>query len=115
FKIALNDRVASLTVGLLNRVLDRLDGGLARHDAADGEKASLHNSVDAAAHAGLPGDLVGVDDVEAQVFVDKVGLCRPRQVIPDRFRTKSAVEQEHGAWLGLGQDIVTLQEVELMA
>ena len=60
-----HDLGALLAVGLLEALLDLRDGLVAGQHAGDGEEAGLHDRVDAAAHAGLPGHRVGVDGVDA--------------------------------------------------
>jgi hypothetical protein len=74
---------------------------VARQDAGDGEEAGLHDGVDAPAHAGLFGHVVGVDDVEAQFLLDDVALDFLRQMVPDFVRAVDAVEQEDRPRLGI--------------
>ena len=96
-EVLLHDALAALAVGLLDGVLDLLDGLFARQHAADGEEAGLHDGVDAGAHAGLLGHLVAVDDVELQFLLDDLLLHRARQLVPDLVAAVRAVEQEGGA------------------
>ena len=63
-------------------------------DAGDGEEAGLHDRVDADAHAGVLGHLVGVDHVELQLLVDDRLLDLQRQLVPDLIRPVGAVQQE---------------------
>ena len=94
-KFCLHHGFAALAVGLLDRLLDLVDGLFARQNAGDGEEAGLHDGVDAPAHAGLLGHFVGVDDVEACSFLSMMSrLHFVRQVIPDFIRAVDAVEQE---------------------
>ena len=98
-EVPLDDLLALLAVGLLDRLLDLGDGLLARQHAGDGEEAGLHDRVDAPAHAGVLGDLVGVDHVELQLLVDDLLLHLARQVVPDLVRAVRGVQQEHRARL----------------
>ena len=96
-EILLYHGLAALAVGLLDGVLDGVDGFVARQHAADGEEAGLHDGVDAPAHAGVLGHLVAIDHVELEFLVDDLLLHRSGQVVPDLVRPVGAVEQEGGA------------------
>ena len=115
FEVLLDDRLAAFAVGLLDGMLDLLDGLFARQDAGDGEEAGLHDGVDAAAHAGQFGHFVGVDVVEFELLVDDRLLDFDRQVVPDFVGAENAVEQEGAARLGIFEDIVAFEEAELVA
>ena len=99
--VLLDDGFTALAVGLLDGFLDLGDGFVARQDAGDGEEAGLHDGVDAAAHAGLLGNIVGVDDVELEFLLDDVLLDFLRQLVPDFLRAVDAVQQEDRAGLGI--------------
>ena len=114
-KFFLHHRFAALAVGLLDALLDLVDGLVARQHAADGEEAGLHDGVDAPAHAGASGHFVGVDDVEAQLLLDDRLLGFTRQVIPHLVRPVDAVEQEDAARHGILEHVEALQEGELVA
>jgi hypothetical protein len=63
-EVLLHHRVAALAVGLLDGLLDLLDGLVGGKHAADGEEAGLHDGVEAVAHSGVARHGVAVDDVE---------------------------------------------------
>ena len=67
-EVLLHDRLAALAVGLLDGLLDLLDGFFAGQHAADGEEAGLHDGVDARAHAGFARHRVAVDHVELDLL-----------------------------------------------
>ena len=69
FEIFLDDRATFLEIGFFDRLLDLGDRFVGRENAGKLEKAGLHDRVDPARHAGFPGDLRGVDDEQANVFV----------------------------------------------
>ena len=110
-----NHRFAALAVSLVNRLLDLRDRFLARQDAGDREEAGLHDRVDALAHAGVLGDLVAVDHIELQLFLDDLLLHFSREVVPDLARAERAVEQERSADIGRAQHVQALEERELVA
>ncbi len=68
-----HNRFTTLAVGLLDGLLDLLDGFVARQHAADGEEAGLHDGVDARAHAGFAANLVAVDHIELDLLAQH--LC----------------------------------------
>ena len=72
--VLLDDGFAAFAVGLLDGLLDLLNGFITRQDAGDGEEAGLHDGVDAATHAGLFGHIVGVDGVELEFLLDDILL-----------------------------------------
>ena len=96
-------------------MLDLGNGFVARQNVADGEESGLHDGVHAAAHAGLGGYFVSVDDVEFQFLLDDVFLCFARQVIPDLIRTIEAVQQEDGTRSSVLEDVEPFHEREVMA
>ena len=67
-EVLFHNRLALLHVGLFSIRLNFCDGLFARQYAGDCEVASLHDCVDAAAHAGFLCNLVGVDYIELQFF-----------------------------------------------
>ena len=114
-EVALDDLRALLAVGLLDRLLDLGDRLLARQDAGDREEAGLHDRVDAAAHAGLLGHVVGVDGVDLQLLVDDLVLDLARQVLPDLVLGVGRVQQEGAARHRVLEHVVALEEAELVA
>ncbi len=113
--VLLDHVLAALAVGLLDRVLDLRDRLLAGQDARDREEAGLHDRVDARAHAGGLGHLVGVDHVELQLLLDDLLLHLAGQVVPHLVGGERRVQQEHRARPGIGEHVVLLEEGELVA
>ena len=62
--VHLDDLFALLGVSLLDSVFDSGDCFILRQDAWKCEEAGLHDGVDPAAHAGVFGNVVGVNRVE---------------------------------------------------
>ncbi len=89
-EVALDDRVATLCVRLLDEALDPADRLLGRQDARELEEARLHDGVDPAAHAGLVRDGERVDDPEVDLLVEKELLDAAWQVVPDLIRARMA-------------------------
>lgn len=114
-KVLLDDLPALLAVRLFDGGLDLFDGLLPRQHAGNRKVAGLHDGVDPAAHAGLLGDFVGVDNVESELFFYYRALDVAVQVVPDGFGVVDGVEQEHGARGGAGEHVVLLHERELVA
>ncbi len=88
-----DDRFAFLGVGLLDRLLDLSDGVFARQHAGKGEEAGLHDGVDATAHAGCFGHIVGVDGVNLQFFGEDL-LLNIAVELTEQFILSSAVAHE---------------------
>src|SRR5437016_11129666 len=84
-------------------------------NAADGEKACLHDGVDAAAHARFPRHAVSIDQIEFELLVDDGLLDLARQMAPNFFLTKGGVQQEGCAWLGRREHVDAIDERELVA
>src|SRR5262245_37655523 len=78
FVVLSQHRLAAFAVSFLYRLLDFLNRFLARQNIADREEARLHNRVYANAHPGLPGNLIGVNDVEFEILFDDFLLNRAR-------------------------------------
>ena len=114
-EVLLHHRLAALAVGLLDRVLDLLDGFILGQHAADGEEARLHDGVDAPAHARVFRHLVAVDDEELQLLVDDVLLHVARQFVPHFVGTVHAVQQERAAGHRILQNVILLEEHPLVA
>src|SRR5580658_1862956 len=93
-KILLNYRLSSLAIRLLNGLLDLCDSFIARQDAADGEKARLHDGVDARPHPCFTRHPVSVDYIKLNLLPQQFFLYRSRQLVPDICRRKWRVEQE---------------------
>jgi len=71
-----------------------------RHAAALWEiakKPRLQNGVHARAHAGVASHLIGVNDEEASLLGDQLGLDFARQVVPDFVFVERTIEQEDAA------------------
>ena len=113
--VFLHHALTALAVSLLDSVLDGGNGFLARQHSADGEETRLHDGVDAAAHAGLLGHIVTVDDVKLELLVDDLLLHQARQVVPNLVGAERAVQQEGGAVLRGSQHVDALEEGELVA
>ena len=113
--VPLDHRLAPPAVRLADRALDRGDRLVPRQHAADREEARLHDGVHAARHARRARHPVRVDHEHPHALVDDLTLGGPRQAVPDRLRTVRAVEEEHGAGLGVPEHVEALEERELMA
>src|ERR1051326_9574147 len=74
FTISSHDFRSTLSVGLLDRLLDVLNRFVTRQYPADAKKAGLHDRVDAAAHSDLFGQRVSVDGKETDLFCDDLFL-----------------------------------------
>ncbi len=83
-------------------------------DARDREEARLHDGVDARAHAGTLGELVGVDREKAELLLDDLLLHLRRQVIPHLVRGERRVQQKRGARRRVFEDVDLVDELELM-
>ena len=114
-EVLLHHLFATLTVGLLDALLDLRDGLVLGQHAADGEEASLHDGVDAPAHAGVARHLVGVDGVELDLLGDDVLLRLLRQSRPHALLAGLAVEQQDSAGLDHLGHVELLDKVRLMA
>ena len=114
-KIPFEDGFTAVAIGLFNGLLDGRDRFNARQDTADGEEAGLHDGVDAAAHAGITGYGVGVDDENPQAFLDDLLLEFPGQVIPHFGGSKRHIKQYVGPRNCPRQHVHAFEEWELVA
>ena len=89
-EVLLHDRFAALAVGLLDGLLDLLDGLFARQHSADGEEAGLHDGVDARAHTGFARHRVSIDHVELDLLADDLFLRRLGRLAPRLLRLDRA-------------------------
>ena len=110
-----HDLGPALAVGLLDRLLDVVDRFVARQHAGDREEAGLHDGVDARAHAGALGEVVGVDGEEAELLLDDLLLHLARQLVPDLVGGERRIQQERGAGRRVLEDVDLVDELELMA
>ena len=110
--VHLDDGLAALAVGFLDGLLDHADRLLGGQDAGELEEAGLHDGVDAGAHLGFAGDLVGVDDVELESAGDELLLDLGREVVPDGVGAVDRVEEDGGTLRGGGQAVELLEEAE---
>ena len=113
--VFLDDGLTLLGVGLLGGLFDFGDGFFFGEYAGEFEEAGLHDGVDAGAHSGGFGDLACVDDEESNFLVDDLLLGFGGDVIPCLVGGVWAVEEEGGAFLGVGEDVFFLDEAELVA
>src|SRR5262249_41036837 len=83
FQIHLDDLLALLAVGLLDGILDGLDGLLTRQNAGKSKKADLHDCVDASPHPAVAGYLGCIDDVELNLLGQERFLDGSWQLLPN--------------------------------
>ena len=105
----------ALAVRLFDGLLDVRHCLLAGQDARDAEKARLHDSVDAPAHAGLLCERIGVDGEEPDLLLDNLLLHLPWQVIPDLVGGVGRIQQENRSLSGVLKHVDLVEEVELVA
>ena len=108
--VHLHDLLAPLAVGLVDGLLDGGDGLFRRDDVREVEEAGLHDGVDAPAHAGLLGHLVGVDGVDLEAQLDDPLLGLVGQPVPDLLGREGRVDQEGAPRDGRRQRLVALDE-----
>ena len=104
--VLLDNRVALLAVGLLGIGLHVLVGLLVGNHVRQLEEGSLHNGVDAVAHAHLRRQVDGVDDVQPGMLLGQHLLHGSGQVLLQLVGLPLAVEQEHAAVLQRGHHVV---------
>src|SRR6202140_2587041 len=114
-KIPFEDGFTAVAISLFNSLLDGRDRVGGRQDAANGEEAGLHDGVDAAAHAGLAGYGVGINDENTQMFLDDLLLEFPGQVIPHFGGSKRRIQQHARARNGPRQHVHVFDEREMVA
>ena len=109
-KVLVHHLFAFLAVCLFNSALNLSDGFFTGQDAGYGKKTGLHNGIDAPPHAGFFGYLMGVDDIELELFVDDGLLDRPGQLAPGVRLAVGGVEQEGGTGGGAFQHVDGVEE-----
>ena len=114
-KVLLNDGVALLAVGFLNRVFNLRNRLVFRQNVGNGEETGLHNRIDALSHAGFAGNFNRVDAVEVQFLGNDFFLNFNRQVVPYLFGRIRRVQQKSGARFGNFQNVHLVHERELVA
>src|SRR5215213_3621010 len=114
FKVFHHDGFTTLAVCFFNGMLDFCDGCFAGKNAADSEESCLHDGVHASAHSGLLSDLITVDHIEFEVFLQDVFLHLDGKLIPYFLGTIQTIEQEYGAALSIFKHVHALEEAILM-
>ena len=104
--VHLDDLVALLGVALLGVGLHVLIRLVVGDDVGQLEERSLHDGVDAAAHADLLGQLDGVDGIEPGVLLRQQLLHGSGQLLLHLLGRPGAVEQEGAAVLQRGHHVV---------
>ena len=104
--VLLDDRIALLAVGLLGIRLHVLVRLIVRDHVSELEESSLHDGVDAVAHANLGSQIDSVDAVELDVLLGQHLLHGRRQVLVELRVAPLAVQQERAAVLQCGQHVV---------
>ncbi len=104
--VLLDDLVALLAVGLLGVGLHVLIRLVIGDDVGQLEERSLHDGVDAAAHADFLGQLDGVDGVELGVLLRQQLLHGSGQLLLHLLGRPGAVEQEGAAVLQRGHHVI---------
>jgi len=94
FEVLAHNGFTLATVCLLNGVFNLCQGFFGRQNTADREEASLHDSVDAAAHASGFSHLIGIDHIKFELLFDNILLHLARQGIPDFVGTVDGIQQE---------------------
>ena len=110
-----DDGVALAAVGFGDGFFDLGDGFGLRKDAGEGEEARLQHGVGAAAHAAGVGDGGGVDDEEAEFFIDERDLPFAGKLGPRVGGGVRGVEKNGRAGLGVAEDVLLADEGELAA
>ncbi len=106
--VHIDDVLALLAVGLLDRFLHLLDGLLERNHVRDFEECRLHDGVRTRTQTQLGGDLRGVDDIEVDLVLGQENLHVIGQRPAGRFGIVHRVQEERTARLE------ALQHVELI-
>ena len=114
-KVLLNNRIALLGIGLLNRVLDFRNRLLARQNVGNREEARLHDGIDTLTHTGFARHFHRVDGVELELLVNNLLLHLVSQVIPDFVGVIRRVQKEGRPRLGNAQNIHFVHKLELVA
>src|SRR4029453_18315837 len=86
----------------------------ARQDAADAEKAGLHDRVDATAHSDLPCQRIRVDREETNLFLDDLLLHLARKTIPNSAAFARRVQQKDRAVCRVLEHVDLVDELELV-
>ena len=109
-QVHLDHLFALLAEGLLRGLLHIGDGFVNGDDVRQAEEGRLQHHAGVVAQAQLPGDGVGVDDVEFGVLFGQPPLDGGRQLTLQLLGGPAAVQQEGTAGLQLGDDVVLIQE-----
>ena len=114
-QVLLHDLVTLAAIGVADGLANGFNGLIAGQDLGDGEEAGLQNGVHARAHAGFARHLIGVNDEEAGLLGDQLGLDFARQLGPNLVLIKRTVEQENAARNQGAEHVVAFEENPLMA
>ena len=74
----------------------------------------MHNGINTDSHTGLVGDVVSIDDIEFQVFLNDAGLNFDGKMIPYFIFSIHTVEKKDTAGFGVFKHVIFLKEGELM-
>src|SRR5947207_13411302 len=114
-KILGYDGLTTLSVRIANGILYRFNRLLARQNSAYSKETGLHDRIDAAAHPYLTRDLVRIDQVELDSFLETGFLHRLWQAVPYLVCSKRRVQQKRGARFSTIQNVHALEKLELVA
>ncbi|KAF5048362.1 hypothetical protein DSECCO2_450910 [anaerobic digester metagenome] len=104
--VLLDDILALLEEGLLDILLDQVNGLSLGKNLTDLEEGSLHNGIDAASKPGLLGNLESVDVVEADLLLDDLLLHLTGQVLKYFVGRNLAVEQKYTTLLERAEHVI---------
>ena len=107
--VHVDDLLALLAVGLVDRLLHLFLGRLVRNHAGHLEESALHDRIGPAAESDLGGDLRRVDDVEVDMVLGHIFLHRIGQMLLGRLGIPHAVEQERASVLEPLEQVVLAQ------
>ena len=114
-KVLLDDLRPRFVITFGDRLFDPRHRFFGRQHLGKGEKAGLHDGVDAAPQAGFARHPVGIHHKKPQTAIEDDPLGFARQVLPDFVWAVRGVEQERGSRSRTFEHVVTIDEIELMA
>ncbi|SAH62959.1 Uncharacterised protein [Enterobacter hormaechei] len=112
--VAFNQLLTFAAVAFGDRPLEFHQRAVARQNISQVEERHLHNRIDTRRQAAFAGDLRGVNDIQARLFLVKHCLDFLGQACPDLVGAVRGVDQENTAGLQALGHLIFINELELV-
>ena len=113
--ILVNHFVTFFAVGLSDGGFNFFYSFFTGKHTGNGEKAGLHDGVDALAHTTCVCNLVGINGIELCLFADQMLLNNFREFFPEFFRCIMRIQQQRAPFSEIFDQVKQLKENPVVA